>query len=62
MKWRETGLPKSDDAADEGEREGFGSRLLRTAIEGQLMGKFTRRIVHGMLKVDLELPCDKLEA
>lgn len=62
VKWRETGLPKSDDAADEGEREGFGSRLLRTAIEGQLMGKFTRRIVHGMLKVDLELPCDKLEA
>jgi len=65
--WRETGLPESDEAGAQGapdtvEREGFGSRLLRTAVEGQLQGKFTRRIVDGMLEVDLELPCDKLQA
>jgi two-component sensor histidine kinase len=65
--WRETGLPESDEEGAQGapdtvEREGFGSRLLRTAVEGQLQGKFTRRIVDGMLEVDLELPCDKLQA
>ena len=65
--WRETGLNPQDSAEDAEARgdeagEGFGSRLLRTAVEGQLTGKFTRRITEDSLEVELLLPCEKLEA
>ena len=65
--WRETGLNPQDNAEDAEARgdeagEGFGSRLLRTAVEGQLTGKFTRRITEDSLEVELLLPCEKLEA
>ena len=65
--WRETGLRPQDTIADAEARgeetgEGFGSRLLRTAVEGQLTRKFTRRITADSLEVELLLPCEKLEA
>ena len=71
VQWRETGLgrrnetghdDKPDDTSGQGEREGFGSRLLRTAVEGQLTGKFSRRFTEDTLEVELLLPCEKLGA
>ena len=49
--WRESGGP----GAHLGE-EGFGSRLVKSAIEGQLGGRIERRFASGGLEVDLEIP------
>ncbi len=49
--WRVWGGP----AAHLGE-EGFGSRLVKSAIEGQLGGRIERRFASGGLEVDLEIP------
>lgn len=49
--WRESGGP----AAHLGE-EGFGSRLIKSAIEGQLGGRIERRFASGGLEIDLEIP------
>ncbi|TMM48398.1 sensor histidine kinase [Qipengyuania marisflavi] len=40
--------------------EGFGSRLLRLAIEGQLGGRFTREFSDDGLDVLLEFPMDRI--
>lgn len=49
--WRERGGPAVTPAVE----EGFGSRLLRTAVEGQLGGKLKRRFEPGGLEVEIEL-------
>lgn len=49
--WRERGGP---EVAEPGE-EGFGSRLIRMAVEGQLSGRLERRFAREGLEVDLAL-------
>ncbi len=52
--WRESGCedaPPSDNA-----QEGFGSRMLRMAVEGQLGGNFTRSFSDDGLDVELIIP------
>jgi PAS domain S-box-containing protein len=57
--WFERGLsPGERDSA----REGFGSRLLRMAVEGQLDGKFERRFEADALHVALTLSRAAVEA
>ena len=56
--WRELSLP-CDDAGSGG--EGFGSRMLRLAIEGQLGGTFSREFDADGLVVELALPIANLE-
>ncbi|TCJ39839.1 sensor histidine kinase [Parafrankia sp. BMG5.11] len=50
--WREKDGPSATDPGD----EGFGSRLMKSAIEGQLSGKLERRFEAGGLEVDLSVP------
>ena len=50
--WRERGGPPADHPAE----EGFGSRLIRSSIEGQLGGSIERRFAPGGLEVDLAVP------
>lgn len=57
--WFEKGLSPGDrDTAG----EGFGSRLLRMAVEGQLGGKFERRFEDDALHVTLTLSRASVEA
>ena len=42
------------------QREGFGSRLLRMAVESQLGGRFERLLANEGLTVDLVFPVEKL--
>lgn len=58
IRWRETGGP---EAVDRGE-EGFGSRLVRMSIEGQLGGSFERRFSPGGLEVDLSIPLSAIRS
>ena len=44
----------------EGEHEGFGSRMLRLAIEGQMSGRFERRFTATGLEARIELPLKRL--
>ncbi len=46
---------------DETEREGFGSRLLRMAVEGQLKGTFEREFSDGGLSVRIVFPRQSIE-
>jgi PAS domain S-box-containing protein len=52
IQWRESGGPPADHPAE----EGFGSRLIRSSIEGQLGGSIERRFAPGGLEVDLAVP------
>ena len=44
------------------EREGFGSRLARMSVEGQLGGKLERRFEASGLEVDVTIPAATLAA
>jgi len=55
--WRETGGP-----ATEAGSEGFGSRLVQMAIEGQLNGSMERRFEPAGLEVDLTIPTASIHA
>ncbi|WP_188645527.1 sensor histidine kinase [Tsuneonella deserti] len=50
--WRENGGPAGADAGE----EGFGSRLIRSSIEGQLGGRIERRFAEEGLEVRLSIP------
>jgi two-component sensor histidine kinase len=52
VRWRECGGPGAQEPAE----EGFGSRLLKSSIEGQLGGTLERRFADGGLEVDLVIP------
>jgi PAS domain S-box-containing protein len=52
ISWRENGGPPADRPAS----EGFGSRLIRSSIEGQLSGSIESRFAQGGLEVDLTIP------
>ena len=52
--WEESA--PSYQVPDEQEREGFGSRLLRMAVEGQLKGSFEREFADGGLRVRIAFP------
>ncbi len=58
VSWRETA---SDcERADLGEHEGFGSRLLRMAIENQLGGRFSREYGEQGLEVEITIPAARI--
>jgi PAS domain S-box-containing protein len=50
--WRESGGPRVNEPA----AEGFGSRLIRSSIEGQLGGTIERRFTPAGLEVDITIP------
>lgn len=50
--WRERGGPPVPDQI----AEGFGTRLVKMSIEGQLAGKLDRRFLPGGLEIDLAIP------
>jgi PAS domain S-box-containing protein len=52
IEWREHGGPMGQNPGE----EGFGSRLMRSSIEGQLGGKIERRFLDSGLEVDLTIP------
>ena len=52
VRWRERGGPDAQQPA----QEGFGSRLLKSSIEGQLGGTLERRYTEQGLEVDLVIP------
>ena len=56
--WRESSAHVDGDHGQDG--EGFGSRLLRMAIEGQLGGKFTRSFSDDGLDVEISVPVSSL--
>ncbi|MEZ5680736.1 MAG: PAS domain-containing protein [Erythrobacter sp.] len=56
--WRETGIPPRDEQL--AEHEGFGSRLLRLAIESQLRGEFTRSFTPNGILVEIAFPADRI--
>ncbi len=61
--WFESGLnPVDGDKRGDSTGEGFGSRLLRMAVEGQLSGKFERRFEDDALHVTLTLSRQAVEA
>lgn len=61
--WFERGLgPVDGDGAGDTASEGFGSRLLRMAVEGQLGGQFERRFEDDALHVTLSLSRAAVEA
>lgn len=54
INWQEDLDGFSPPAEDEG--EGFGSRLLRMAVEGQLSGQFSRQYSDDGLRIELVIP------
>jgi PAS domain S-box-containing protein len=52
VRWRERGGPDAQAPA----QEGFGSRLLKSSIEGQMGGTLERRFTSQGLEVDLVIP------
>lgn len=57
--WEESA--RTCDVPEESEREGFGSRLLRMAVEGQLGGSFERSYSEDGLDVRIVLPKASLQ-
>ena len=58
ISWREHGGPAVEGPGE----EGFGSRLVRGSIEGQLSGKIERRFASDGLEVDLEIPLSAIRS
>lgn len=58
--WRETAVPGQEEMQPE--HEGFGSRLLRMAVEGQLRGGFHRRFTDDGMFVEIEFPASAVTA
>lgn len=58
--WSETGITTGKKEADEDPREGFGSRLLRMAVEGQLRGRFHRRFTTDGMVVEIAIPSSSI--
>ena len=56
LTWREKGGP----GVTEPESEGFGTRLLAMAVEGQLGGSYDRRYTPSGLEIDIAIPKDSL--
>ncbi|MBX7539474.1 sensor histidine kinase [Qipengyuania sphaerica] len=56
--WRESS--SCEDKREDGEGEGFGSRMLRMAIEGQLGGRFSRAFSDDGLDVEIAFPLASL--
>jgi PAS domain S-box-containing protein len=56
--WRERGGPATTEPGS----EGFGSRLVQMAIEGQLGGRMERRFVPTGLEVDLAFPASAIRS
>ena len=56
--WEERASPCK--TAPKKDSEGFGSRLLRMAIEGQLGGRFTRSYSDDGLDVEISVPVSSL--
>ncbi len=46
--------------SDQESHEGFGSRLLRMAIEGQLGGKFGRKFTDERIEIDISFPAARI--
>ncbi len=59
VSWREHSRTYNEDARKP-ENEGFGSRLLRMAIEGQLGGRFERIFSDDGLNVEITVPTAQL--
>lgn len=56
--WVETGVePKGGEAEAQ---EGFGSRLLRMAIEGQLQGRFERCFAGDGMRIEISFPATSI--
>ncbi|KWV95187.1 sensor histidine kinase [Erythrobacter sp. AP23] len=60
VNWEESA--RSCGIPDESEREGFGSRLLRMAVEGQLGGTFERTFSEEGLEVRIVFPRSAVES
>lgn len=58
VRWDENGLTDLVPANDP--HEGFGSRLLRMAIENQLGGSFTRSFGHDGLEIEIRFPMARI--
>lgn len=58
VEWTEEGETISPPSG--ASNEGFGSRLLRLAVEGQLRGQFERRFTDSGIAVTLRLPRDRV--
>lgn len=56
--WHETGVPTRAETTPD--REGFGSRLLRMAIEGQLQGNFKRSFTEDGILVEIVFPAKSI--
>jgi len=58
--WRETGgLPPSGDAALDSDPQGFGTRLLKSAIQG-LHGRYSRQWRDGVFEIRMAFPIERL--
>ena len=55
VEWEERGAPHSQEAVEH-QKEGFGSRLLRLAVEGQLNGTFERTYSDDGLDIRIKIP------
>lgn len=58
VSWLESGVPTLAEATPD--REGFGSRLLRMAIEGQLQGAFERSFTDDGILVQITFPAKSI--
>ncbi len=58
VRWDENGLKNLVPPDDT--HEGFGSRLLRMAIESQLGGSFTRAFGHDGLEIEIRFPMSRI--
>ena len=56
--WHETGVPTRREQTPE--HEGFGSRLLRMAVENQLQGKFDRNFTEDGILVEIAFPATSI--
>ncbi|MCV0382935.1 MAG: PAS domain-containing protein [Erythrobacter sp.] len=58
IRWEEFSIPCDDVEA--GSREGFGSRMLRLSVEGQLRGRFERTFTEDGLVCEITVPRSSL--
>jgi PAS domain S-box-containing protein len=62
VSWQESSPRFDENERRSVDEEGFGSRLLRLAIEGQLGGSFTRTFSEDGLDVEITVPAAKIGA